>query len=136
MCGSLRENSYKVIKRRDRQREDAHFRILRLLHENPEMSQRDLAHAVGVSTGGIHYVLTALVEKGLIKLGNFTAAEDKRRYAYVLTPKGVARKTALTRRFLTRKMAEYEALKAEIEMVGAELSDTERAAIKADLERL
>jgi EPS-associated MarR family transcriptional regulator len=118
--------------RRDRKREDAHFRILRLLHENPEMSQRDLARAVGVSTGAIHYVLAALVEKGLIKLGNFTAAEDKRRYAYVLTPKGVTRKTMLTRRFLARKMAEYEALKAEIEKVGAELPAHERAAIRAD----
>jgi EPS-associated MarR family transcriptional regulator len=118
--------------RRDRKREDAHFRILRLLHENPEMSQRDLARTVGVSTGAIHYVLAALVEKGLIKLGNFTAAEDKRRYAYVLTPKGVTRKTMLTRRFLARKMAEYEALKAEIEKVGAELPAHERDAIRAD----
>ncbi len=121
--------------RRDREREDAHFRILRLLHDNPEMSQRDLARSVGVSTGRIHYVLTALVEKGLIKIGNFTAAEDKRRYAYVLTPKGVARKTALTRRFLARKMAEYEALKVEIEKVGAELPAEERAAIKTGLDR-
>ena len=134
LCGSLRESLGRMTTRREREREDAHFRILRLLHENPEMSQRDLAQAVGVSTGGIHYVLTALVEKGLIKLGNFTAAEDKRRYAYALTPKGVARKTTLTRRFLARKMAEYEALKAEIEKVGAELPANERATIKTDLE--
>ncbi|MBC7180625.1 MAG: winged helix-turn-helix transcriptional regulator, partial [Roseovarius sp.] len=66
---------------RDKLREDVRFRILRLLQENPEMSQRDLARAVGVSTGGIHYVLSALLDKGLIKLGNFTAAEDRRRYA-------------------------------------------------------
>ena len=62
---------------RDRLREDVQFRILRLLQDNPEMSQRDLAKAVGVSTGGIHYVLNALLDKGLLKLGNFTAAEDK-----------------------------------------------------------
>ena len=67
--------------RRDLLRQDGHFRILRLLHANPEMSQRDLARAVGVSNGGIHYVLSAMLDKGLIKLGNFTAAEDKRRYA-------------------------------------------------------
>ena len=134
LCGSLRESFGRMTTRREREREDAHFRILRLLHENPEMSQRDLARAVGVSTGGIHYVLAALLEKGLIKLGNFTAAEDKRRYAYALTPKGVARKTTLTRRFLARKMAEYEALKAEIEKVGAELPANERATIKTDLE--
>jgi len=112
---------------RDKMREDAQVRILRLLQDNPEMSQRELAKAVGVSTGGIHYVLNGLLDKGLIKLGNFTAAEDKRRYAYVLTPKGVAAKAQLTRAFLARKMAEYEALKAEIEAVQQEIdADSEQ----------
>ena len=113
--------------RRDQLTQDGHFRILRLLQDNPEMSQRDLARAVGVSNGGIHYVLSALLDKGLIKLGNFTAAEDKRRYAYVLTRKGIAEKTALTMQFLARKMAEYEALRAEIETVRAEI-DADQAA--------
>lgn len=75
------------------------FRLLRLLKENPEMSQRELAEATQVSVGGIHYVLNALVEKGLVKLGIFTAADDKHRYAYVLTPRGLARKAGLTRAF-------------------------------------
>lgn len=100
---------------------DTHFRVLRLLQENPEMSQRELAEAVGVSVGGIHYVLNALIDKGLVKLGNFTAAKDKRRYAYILTPKGIARKAALTRAFLVRKIEEYEALKEEIEALSSEL---------------
>jgi len=116
---------------RDKLREDVQFRILRLLQDNPEMSQRDLAKAVGVSTGGIHYVLNALLDKGLLKLGNFTAAEDKRRYAYVLTRKGIAAKTDLTKRFLVRKMAEYELLKAEIDEVRDGLSDAEMAELKA-----
>lgn len=107
---------------RSKLQEDARFRILRLLQDNPEMTQRELAQAVGVSTGGIHYVLSALVDKGLIKLGNFTAAEDRRRYAYVLTRKGLTEKARLTRRFLARKMDEYEALRAEIEAVRAEVS--------------
>ncbi len=119
---------------RSKLQEDTHFRILRLLHENPEWSQRELASAVGVSNGGMHYVLSALVEKGLIKLGNFTSAQDKRRYAYVLTPKGISEKAAITRRFLARKVSEYEALRAEIESlrqeVGSEGSD-ERPATKA-----
>ncbi|MGY6704802.1 MarR family EPS-associated transcriptional regulator [Roseinatronobacter sp.] len=119
---------------RDKLREDVQFRILRLLQDNPEMSQRDLAKAVGISTGGIHYVLSALVEKGLLKLGNFTAAVDKRRYAYVLTPKGIAAKATLTRKFLIRKMAEYGALKAEIEEVSAELRSEELVAIQEQLE--
>jgi EPS-associated MarR family transcriptional regulator len=118
---------------RDKLREDVQFRILRLLQDNPEMSQRDLAKAVGVSTGGIHYVLNALLDKGLLKLGNFTAAEDKRRYAYVLTRKGIAAKADLTKRFLVRKMAEYELLKAEIDEVRGDLSDAEMAELKAAL---
>ncbi len=101
-------------------REDTQFRVLRLLQGNPEMTQRELARAVGISVGGIHYVLNALIEKGLLKLGNFTAAKDKRRYAYILTPKGIAAKSVIARRFLARKIEEYEALKAEIESLKLE----------------
>ena len=115
-----------MTSKRTKLQEDTHFRVLRLLQENPEMSQRELAEAVGVSVGGMHYVLNALIDKGLVKLGNFTAAEDKRRYAYILTPKGVAQKVALTRAFLARKMAEYEALEAELEALQADM-DTNAA---------
>ena len=104
--------------------DDVRFRILRLLEQNPEMSQRDLAHAVGISTGSVHYVLKALVDKGLVKLGNFTASEDKRRYAYVLTPKGISEKAELTRSFMIRKTAEYVMLKAEIEQLRGEVDGT------------
>lgn len=110
-----------MTSKRTQLQEDTHFRVLRLLQENPEMSQRELAQAVGVSVGGMHYVLNALIEKGFVKLGNFTAAEDKRRYAYILTRKGVAEKTAITRSFLARKMEEYEALKAEIDALASEI---------------
>lgn len=110
-----------MTSKRTKLQEDTHFRVLRLLQENPEMSQRELAEAVGISVGGIHYVLNALIDKGLVKLGNFTAAEDKRRYAYVLTPKGIARRAALTKAFLFRKMAEYEALRNEIKALQSDL---------------
>lgn len=111
-----------MTSKRTKLQEDTHFRVLRLLQENPEMSQRELAEAVGVSVGGIHYVLNALIEKGLVKLGNFTAAEDKRRYAYVLTPKGIKEKSLIAGRFLKRKLAEYDALRAEIDTLKYELS--------------
>ena len=110
---------------RDKMQDDVRFRILRLLEQNPEMSQRDLAEALGVSTGGVHYLLKALIDKGFVKLGNFTRSKDKRRYAYVLTPKGISERTALTRDFLARKMAEYERLKAEIRDVREALADTD-----------
>lgn len=119
--------------RRDKLREDVKFRILRLLEDNPELSQRELARAVGVSTGGIHYVLNALVEKGMVKLSNFSATQDKRRYAYKLTPQGIAEKALLTRRFMIRKLAEYEALKAEIEELRPDLSEQDLAEIRAAL---
>lgn len=101
--------------------EDTHFRVLRLLEANPEMSQRELADAVGVSTGSVYYLLRALVERGLIKIGNFSTSADKRRYAYILTPKGIAEKAAITGRFLSRKRQEYEALRREISDLESEL---------------
>ena len=101
--------------------EDVRFRVLRLLEENPTASQREIAKALGISLGGVNYCLNALVEKGFVKMRNFQEAEDKRKYMYLLTPKGVAEKAALTGRFLARKMREYEALKAEIEAVKQEL---------------
>jgi EPS-associated MarR family transcriptional regulator len=112
-----------MTSKRSKLQEDTHFRVLRLLQDNPEMSQRELAEAVGVSVGGMHYVLNALIDKGLVKLGNFTAAKDKRRYAYVLTPRGIAKKTALTADLLKRKLAEYEALNAEIALLRTEVSE-------------
>ncbi|ASK89186.1 MarR family EPS-associated transcriptional regulator [Sphingorhabdus sp. SMR4y] len=114
-----------MTSKRSKLQEDTRFRVLRLLDENPEMSQREMAKAVGVSVGAMHYVLNALIEKGLVKLGNFTAAEDKRRYAYKLTLKGIAEKATMTRRFLLRKMEEHEALKAEIESLAAELPEAQ-----------
>lgn len=119
MCGSLR--MCRMTTSRNRLQDDVRFRLLRLLQDNPELSQRQLAAAVGISVGGLHYVLKALVDKGWVKIGNFTASRDKRRYAYVLTPKGLAAKAALTQRFLRRKSAEYEALKAEIAALRDEL---------------
>lgn len=97
------------------------FRILRLLQDNPELSQRELARELGISTGRLHYVLTALIDKGMVKLGRFTKSTDKRRYAYVLTPQGICERASLTTHFLQRKLMEYEALKREIESLQSEL---------------
>ena len=101
--------------------EDMRFRALRLLQENREMSQRELANAVGIGLGSVNYLLKALVDKGMVKLGNFSSNPDKRRYAYILTPKGLSEKAALTSRFLKRKTEEYEALKEEIDALQSEM---------------
>lgn len=102
-----------------------HLQVMRILQDNPELSQRELAKTAGISLGSVNYALKALVEKGLVKLGNFSANPDKRRYTYILTPKGIAAKTALTRRFLHRKRAEYETLRAEIELLKDEIRKNE-----------
>lgn len=102
--------------------EDLHFRVLKLLQDQPDLSQRELAHKLGVSNGKLHYCLKALIDKGLIKLGNFAESKHRMRYAYLLTPAGLSQKAGMTSLFLKRKMAEYEALKAEISALKADLS--------------
>lgn len=103
--------------------EDVHFRILRALEEKPNLSQREIARDLGVSLGAVNYCLRALIERGQIKVQNFKSSDHKRRYAYVLTPKGIARKAALTRAFLVGKVEEYEALRQEIDSLEREISD-------------
>ena len=100
--------------------EERQLNALRLLEENPEMSQRELAEALGVSVGAANYCLKALVEKGWVKLENFQKNPNKLGYLYLLTPMGIAAKAHLTASFLRRKMAEYEALRAEIDQLQAE----------------
>ena len=103
--------------------QEAHFRVLRLLELNPNMKQRELAAAAGVSLGKTNYCINALLEKGLIKVQNFKSNKRKLAYAYLLTPAGIAEKAVLTQRFLKRKMEEYEVLKAEIELLTQEAAN-------------
>ncbi len=106
--------------RRQTANDDTLFWTLKVLQENPGVSQRTLAKEVGINVSTINFCLKALVEKGWIKMGNFSKNPDKLSYAYLLTPTGVAEKAVLTRRFLQRKMAEYEKLRGEIEALQLE----------------
>jgi EPS-associated MarR family transcriptional regulator len=108
--------------------EDLRFRILRSLHDNPNASYRGLAREAGVSVGGVHYCVNALIGKGLVKVRNFKASENKIKYAYILTPKGISEKTRLTSNFLKRKLREYEALRSEMDAIRLELDSTENTA--------
>jgi EPS-associated MarR family transcriptional regulator len=101
--------------------EDRQFKVIRLLADYPDMSQRDLATHVGISLGSLNYCLKALMNKGFVKLENFQNSKHKFKYGYILTPSGIAHKVAITGRFLKRKMREYEALKVEIEGLESEL---------------
>lgn len=100
--------------------EDTHLKVLRLLEANPRMSQRELAQALGASLGKTNYCLKALLDKGLLKMQNFQSSKRKLAYAYLLTPAGISEKSAITARFLRRKMEEYELLKADIESLQQE----------------
>jgi EPS-associated MarR family transcriptional regulator len=105
--------------------DDIRYRILKQLEANPAISQRELAEELGVSLGRANYCLRALVEKGLVKVDNFRRKDNKLAYAYLLTPTGIADKVLVTRRFLQRKLAEYDALKAEIETLRREVGPGE-----------
>ncbi len=100
-----------------------HYRLLKLIEANPHMSQRELAQAMGVSLGKLNYCLKALVTKGFVKLENFRRNEDKRVYAYLLTPNGIEEKARVTVAFLQRKLAEYEAIRGEIEELRKEVEN-------------
>ena len=110
-----------MTSRRARLHEDTNFRLMRILEVNPDLSQRDMGKALGISFGGINYCLNALVAKGLVKIDNFSQNQNKFGYVYLLTPTGIAEKASLTSNFLKRKMEEYEALKLEIETLKSEI---------------
>jgi EPS-associated MarR family transcriptional regulator len=97
------------------------LKLLKLLEENPALSQRQLADRLGVSLGKTNYCLKALKDKGLVKWGNFSNNPNKFQYMHLLTPKGISQKLSLTIHFLERKQAEFEHLKKEIVLLQAEL---------------
>ena len=95
-------------------KDQVHFDLLRKFEANPEYTQRELSKEMGVSLGKVNYCINKLVEKGLVKLTNFSRNPNKVGYIYLLTPKGIEEKTRLTFAFLKIKMEEYEMLKEEI----------------------
>lgn len=104
----------------------ARLAVLRLLQQQPTLSQRELSQALGLSLGKAHYVLHSLLDRGLVKAGNFRRSDNKLAYAYVLTPTGLREKLRLTRAFLSRKEAEFEQLRHTIASLRDELADISR----------
>ena len=104
-----------MASRRSEQQSEIKLKVMRLISNIPEMSSRQVAEIVGISNGTAYYVLTALIDKGLVKLENFKKNPQKGRYAYLLTPKGIREKSKMTHNFIERKRKEYEELKKEIE---------------------
>jgi EPS-associated MarR family transcriptional regulator len=109
-----------MTSRRSKLQEDTYFRVLRILQDRPDVTQREIAQLLGVSASGLNYCLNALIDKGWVKVHNFSESKNKFGYVYLLTPSGIAEKAALTGRFLQRKLLEYEAMRAEIESLRGE----------------
>jgi EPS-associated MarR family transcriptional regulator len=108
--------------------EEARYRLLHYLSQHPDASQRELARAMGISLGKVNYCLHALMEKGLIKVRNFTNSRNKAAYAYILTRKGMEEKISVTTAFLRRKIEEFDAVAGEIERLKAEVREMTEAA--------
>ncbi len=103
--------------------EETLYRLMKAIEANPEASQRDLARLMGVSLGKVNYCLKGLIEKGLVKARNFRKSNNKRAYAYYLTPRGIREKAAITARYLAMRMEEYERIRREIEQLSTELRE-------------
>lgn len=91
------------------------YKILKLVQSKPDISQRELAQQLGISLGKVNFCLKALINVGLVKVSNFRNSKKKSAYMYLLTPRGIEEKAAITMRFLKSKTEEYQALKAELE---------------------
>jgi len=99
-------------------KDQVRFKILRAVEKDPEISQRELARQLGVSNGKVHYLMAALVEKGLLKINHFARTDGKvGKVTYLLTHEGIKNRTGLTKAYLARKEAEYEALWVEIKAI-------------------
>jgi len=94
---------------------DSEFKTLHELSSNGNLTQRELSKRLGLSLGGVNYVLKALIKKGYVKAQRFKNSDKKMSYVYVLTPKWMYEKARLTQQFIHNKMEEYERLKQEIE---------------------
>ncbi|WP_111640755.1 MarR family EPS-associated transcriptional regulator [Marinimicrobium alkaliphilum] len=101
--------------------DECRYKVLKLLDEDPRLSQRELARKMGISVGKVNYCLKALAQKGIIKASNFKNSANKQAYAYLLTPKGIEDKARVTARFLKVKLAEHAALQQEIEQLRREV---------------
>ena len=117
--------------------DELRYRLFKLVEERPDISQRELAAAMGISLGKLNYCLKALIDVGLVKIGNFSRSTHKLGYVYLITPQGFVEKALITNRFLARKEIEYKLLKSEIESLRkeaqvAQLDDVDISSLKKE----
>ena len=104
--------------------EEMSYRVIKLVEQNPEISQRQLAEELGVSLGKTNYCIKALIEKGFIKSRNFKNSRNKLAYSYLLTPKGIKEKVRITASFLKHKLSEFDVLQNEIKKLKEEVAQS------------
>jgi EPS-associated MarR family transcriptional regulator len=109
-----------LASRREGQQAEIRSKVMRLISQNLEVYSRHVANEVGKSNGAANYVLTALIEKGFVELGNVKNNSGKGPYAYLLTPKGIREKSLLAHSFIGREREKFEVLKAEIKVLEEE----------------
>ena len=111
----LNSNIYSMKRDKDPLfKDEEYFNIIRKISKDSNISQREISTELGISLGKVNYCLRALKEKGFIKIKNFKKSENKMKYFYILTPKGISEKTKITIRFMKQKIREYDELKKEI----------------------
>ena len=112
-------------------KDELQLSVLRMLEQNPQLTQRQMAAGLGFSLGKTHYIVKSLIDVGLVKLDNFQRSDNKWGYAYLLTPEGIKEKAAITVRFLARKQDEYRLLEREIEILKSEVdAETDRVVVR------
>lgn len=112
--------------------QDVHLRLMSLIEQHPDHSQRRLAEAMVCSLGKVHYLLKALLDQGWVRSGRSMGNPGQARYVYALTPAGVEHRLQLTHRFLQMKEQAVTNLKSEIEQLRAVLdADVTQTALRS-----
>ena len=107
-------------------KQELEYRALKLLEQQPDMTQRQIAEELNVSLGKTHYLIKSLINVGWVKFDNFQRSDNKRGYAYLLTPNGIIEKTVITLQFLTRKQREFNDLQLEIQHLQEEVNQNQK----------
>jgi EPS-associated MarR family transcriptional regulator len=100
-------------------------RLLDLVEQRRATNQREISSDLGISLGKTHYLISSLVNRGLIKIDNFRHSKNKKGYVYLLTPKGVKEKLVITREFLRRKEIDFNRIRNEIKELRKEIAQNE-----------
>lgn len=109
--------------------EETRFKVMQLREVNSDLTKREPARELNLSTKGINYSLNTVIDKGLVKMKNFINSKNEFGYVYLLTPTGMAEKAAISPRFLQSKMDEYEVLKIKIEALNREMPEDDKGCL-------